>query len=131
MITLTTEQAQQIEEALKLAIRTSYSEHNNIKFEASLATIRAARAQEQAEQEQEPVSVLKASKANFERQFGKQVFADWIYDDLTYSFENASPVRTKDLTDDELRQVLDRSCGDGLMAIARAVIAADREKNRG
>lgn len=44
-ITLPLEKAQQIEEALKLAIRTSYSEHNNIKFEASLATIRAARAQ--------------------------------------------------------------------------------------
>ena len=42
----------------------------------------------------------------------------------------ASHVRTKDLTDDELRQVLDRNCGDGLMAIARAVIAADREKNK-
>lgn len=47
-VTLTAEAAQQIEEALKLAIRTSYSEHNNIKFEASLATIRAARARSAA-----------------------------------------------------------------------------------
>ncbi len=45
--------------------------------------------------EQEPVAILKSSKANFERQFGKQVFADWIYDDLTYSFENAAPVDAK------------------------------------
>ena len=44
---------------------------------------------------QEPVAILKSSKANFERQFGKQVFADWIYDDLTYSFENAAPVDAK------------------------------------
>lgn len=40
-----------------------------------------------------------------------------------------APVRTKDLTDAELRQVLDRNCGDGLMAIARAGIAADRKLN--
>ena len=41
----------------------------------------------------------------------------------------AAPVRTKDLTDAELRQVLDRNCGDGLMAIARAVIQEYRRKN--
>lgn len=42
----------------------------------------------------------------------------------------AAPVRTKDMTDSEIRAVLDKHCGDGLMAIAYAVIAADREKNK-
>ena len=54
MITLTTEQAQQIEEALEFAIRFFDVDHNTrwIDGEQCLASIRAARAQEQAEQEQ-------------------------------------------------------------------------------
>ena len=73
--------------------------------------------------EQEPVGHL------CEASFGRgQVF--WFNKPADNTPLYASPVRTKDLTDDELRQVLDRNCGDGLMAIARAVIAADREKNK-
>ena len=53
---------------------------------------------------QEPVAILKSSKANFERQFGKQVFADWIYDDLTYSFENAAPVDAKAIRAEALEE---------------------------
>ena len=47
--------------------------------------------------------------------------------DLIY----AAPVRTKDLTDDEI-DVLWDSCGDLTLKykFARAVIAADREKNK-
>ena len=40
-----------------------------------------------------------------------------------------SPVRTKDLTDDEIKEIW--SFGNGAIYFARAVIAADREKNRG
>ncbi len=45
--------------------------------------------------------------------------------------KNAAPVRTKDLTDDEI-DVLWDSCGDLTLKykFARAVIAADREKNK-
>lgn len=45
----------------------------------------------------------------------------------------ASPVRTKDLTDDEVVSVLeyyDHEWDETTFAIARAVIAADREKNK-
>lgn len=40
------------------------------------------------------------------------------------------PIRTKDLTDGELTAIWERNAGDWL-ACFRAVIAADREKNRG
>ena len=44
----------------------------------------------------------------------------------------AAPVRTKDLTDDEISNIWDDSSyGDSGIDFARAVIAADREKNRG
>ena len=42
----------------------------------------------------------------------------------------AAPVRTKDLTDDEIAAI-DWKEGETLNDFARAVIAADREKNRG
>lgn len=43
----------------------------------------------------------------------------------------AAPVRTKDLTDDEISRLwYDSSYGDSGIDFARAVIAADREKNR-
>jgi len=53
---------------------------------------------------QEPVAILKSSKANFERQFGKQVFADWVYDDLTYSFESAAPVSAEAIRAEALEE---------------------------
>lgn len=57
MITLTTEQAQQIEEALAFAASHSeYLADDLILYGEALATIRTARAQEQAEQE--PVAVV-------------------------------------------------------------------------
>ena len=44
----------------------------------------------------------------------------------------AAPVRTKDLTDDEIYTLYSEPCSDREMVeFARAVIAADREKNRG
>ena len=51
MITLTEEQAQQIEEALDTAYGLAESGWAEHKYATALATIRAARAQEQAEQE--------------------------------------------------------------------------------
>ena len=40
----------------------------------------------------------------------------------------AAPVRTKDLTDDEIEALANE--GHGWLALCRAVIAADREKNK-
>ena len=43
----------------------------------------------------------------------------------------AAPVRTKDLTDDEIYTLYSEPCSDREMVeFARAVIAADREKNK-
>ena len=45
---------------------------------------------------------------------------------------NAAPVRTKDLTDDEISRLwYDSSYGDSGIDFARAVIAKYKEKNRG
>jgi hypothetical protein len=43
----------------------------------------------------------------------------------------AAPVRTKDLTDDEILQAYINTPYANLIQSVRAVIAADREKNRG
>ena len=43
----------------------------------------------------------------------------------------AAPVRTKDLTDDEIAQAVGSPLDEVYLADFRAVIAADREKNRG
>ena len=121
-ITLTEEQAQQIEEALKLAIRTSYSEHNNIKFEAAISIIRAERAQEQ-----EPVAKVEV------KNWGGLKVVSWVYSKLEEGIHNlyATPVRTKDLTDDEIAALW---ASDGFYRtptdFARAVIAKLREKNK-
>ena len=40
----------------------------------------------------------------------------------------AAPIRTKDLTDDEIVDIWNRNCG--MIDRCRAVIAADREKNK-
>ena len=42
----------------------------------------------------------------------------------------AAPVRTKDLTDDEIAQAVGSPLDEVYLADFRAVIAADREKNR-
>ena len=45
----------------------------------------------------------------------------------------AAPVRTKDLTDDELFNLLEQNYDgswDGMICFARVVISADREKNK-
>ena len=78
-------------------------------------------AHEQAEQE--PVAWKDLTYGNLHHQdFGNSIP---LY---------AAPVRTKDLTDDEIRaiwlKVIDPDGGDEVMALARAVIAADREKNK-
>ena len=123
-VTLTAEQAQQIEEALEDIVRV-FEFETGTPVEA-LATIRAARAQEQAEQE--PV----AWRYKYEGM--------WLFSEdycAEHPFEQtplyAAPVRTKDLTDDEIVSVLeyyDHEWDETTFAIARAVIAADRELNK-
>ena len=85
---------------------------------------------EQAEQEPYAYEVWDVQDQSFTMIYATQLKEfHWIEPENIARVLYAAPVRTKDLTDDELRQVLDRNCGDGLMAIARAVIAADRKLN--
>nr|DAT24721.1 MAG TPA: hypothetical protein [Caudoviricetes sp.] len=50
---------------------------------------------------------------------------------IEYVRKYAAPVRTKDLTDEELNAMWYGNTKDGWLGLFRAVIAADREKNRG
>ena len=124
MITLTTEQAQQIEEALVNLCNSIQLPTSDVK---ALATIRAARAQEQAEQE--PVGVVETSD---EWGVAGVVAAGTSVGTKLY----AAPVRTKDLTNDELQPFLDEwwnlpcDTAHDVKKIFRAVIAADRSKNK-
>ena len=140
MITLTTEQAQQIEEALEQlgeflnAATPSFVDES--KSEA-LSTIRAARAQDQAEQE--PVASVR---------WGRYKECEWTATERLHELLGryregqtplqlyASPVRTKDLTDDELDvffnmywQGKDDADVD-LIEVFRAVIQKYKEKNK-
>ena len=141
MITLTAEQAQQIEEALEDIVRV-FEFETGTPVEA-LATIRAARAQElnlncksvqkrlatqwgyvKADQaEQEPVGRWNWNEAKFEwlTKF------DYHKHHMTPLY--AAPVRTKDLTDEELNDIWYGNTKDGWLGLFRAVISADREKN--
>lgn len=151
-VILTTEQAQQIEEALDESYaELSADSHRDgprclllTTLETAIATIRAARAQEPLSTnldglpanlaEQEQVAVLDIT-------YGREpeCYATPNADDLpegTYRLY-AAHVRTKDLTDDEIVRVFDSIgtwkealFGDLVLKYARAVIAADREKNK-
>ena len=78
--------------------------------------------------EQEPVAIMSPNKANIvgiNTPYAKIGTDDWI---KLY----AAPVRTKGLTDDEIYKLaddVDWAAGDYL-GFARAVIAANREKNK-
>ena len=130
MVALTTEQAQQIEEALV------FYDTEELRDEA-LATIRAAKAQEQAEQEQaeqeqaeqEPVGeVVMESMGVGDAQIVRFRMNGRIPPVGTKLY--AAPVRTKDLPDDEVAKAYMECTGGDIIARCRAVIAADREKNR-
>ena len=75
--------------------------------------------------EQEPVAWLWVSEHGSKR-------LEWEPVEDTSKWKStplyAAPVRTKDLTDDEIKEIW--SFGNGAIYFARAVIAADREKNR-
>ena len=94
MTTLTTEQAQQIEEALDTAYGLAESGWAEHKYATALATIRAARAQEQAEQE--PVAWR---WKNGNEWLNKYTYLDNGAPDCPELCEPlyAAPVRTKDL----------------------------------
>ena len=144
MITLTTEQAQQIEEAL-LRVEQNAEEcmgddgmvmvvpldlYNELT--EALSIIRAARAQEQAEQEPVAEVVLRSHKVGFGRTEERKDIV-FLADVEVGTNLYAAPVRTKDLTDDEiskLRHKIDWTAEWSYVNFARAVIAADREKNK-
>ena len=190
MITLTTEQAQQIEEALVNLCNSIQLPTSDVK---ALSTIRAARAQEQAEQEPvalpnfpEAISLSDLDYAQHEKpdgwddghfktwqdlqvcqrnktalfKYAKQLrelllnsqhlsqkpvgcfygVADHIGNVVRLDIEipigtklYAAPARTKELTADEIEEFYTRIWSGGkksMFAFARAVIAADREKNK-
>ena len=79
--------------------------------------------------EQEPVAIIE-KEAGFETEVYATGHAASLPDGVFKLY--ASPVRTKDLSDDEIDALVDSAC-DSQMPMdmfARAVIAADREKNR-
>ena len=120
MITLTAEQAQQIEEVLADIVRV-YKFDTGTPVKA-LATIRAAKAQEQAEQE--PVTTIRIDR------YGEAHIDAYV--DLPTGEHDvyAAPVRTKDLTDDEIAKAVGSPLDEVYLADFRSVIAAYREKNR-
>ena len=140
---LTAEQAQQIEEAL-IALHLSGNTFTGVKiyFDA-LTTIRAARAQEQAEQE--PMAWAYCPECGsfdvrYEEGSHKQCarcFQEW-YSDVDYSGvvqQNlnrlyVAPLRTKDLTDEEIAQAVGSPLDEVYLADFRAVIAKFKEKNK-
>ena len=81
--------------------------------------------------EQEPVAWMWVSEQGSERLEWESVqdISKWKSTPLY-----TSPVRTKDLTDDEIEKVGHQTLGDAPLnceyEFARAVIAADREKNK-
>ena len=72
-----------------------------------------------------PDDLIMRGVAGEEYPIGRELF------NKTYTFDTAAPVRTKDLTDDEIYEAF-YSCGFGatIAAGGRAAIAADREKNK-
>ena len=144
MITLTTEQAQQIEEALEDIVRV-------FKFETgtpveALASIRAARAQEQAEKEPlmdyERINALREGEQNgaedayfFVRPENdtpslRKMFCQGFERGFHKGLKYASHVRTKDLTDEEQLELARSSVGKSRHWLVAAVIAKLKEKNK-
>ena len=109
---------------------------DDIKLVAEVAWKNGAYCAEQAEQE----PVIDLSKVRHEdkcRYWDDEIFCDCGADShelLKWYRKNAAPVRTKDLTDDEFMAIMDRNRGENHREVvcnfARAVIAADREKNK-
>jgi len=116
-----------------------------IAFE-TLYVIRAARAQEQAEQEPmmdyERINALREGEQNgaedayfFVRPENdtpslRKMFCQGFERGFHKGLKYASHVRTKDLTDDEIARWFGAATEGSLIEFARAVIAADREKNK-
>ena len=120
-----------IEQALEALIEAKVVAEryqNAEKREKAITALREALA-EQAEQE--PVNIDWEPLQNFWRNNSS---IDWQELESAVKCAVATTVRTKDLTDDEIRaiwlKVIDPDGGDEVMAFARAVIAADREKNK-
>lgn len=147
MIRLTTEQAQQIEEALEYARNVcAGSNWSTDDTDEALAAIREARAQEQAEQEPlmdyERINALREGEQNgaedayfFVRPENdtptlRKMFCQGFERGFHKGLKYASPVRTKDLTDEEQLELARSSVGKSRHWLVAAVIAADREKNR-
>ena len=125
---MTTKLEQAARQALEALNKLDFYSDGNIRLypyenetEESITALREALA-EQAEQE--PVFYHAVDK------FGCNRFYYLDEDRPTDAIPlYAAPVRTKDLTDDEIGQIW--ACNEGVeYFFARAVIAADREKNK-
>ena len=73
-------------------------------------------------------AIIALRKALAEQAEHEPVCIDWDTKTDEPIMGYAAPVRTKDLTDDEIKEIW--SFGNGAIYFARAVIAADREKNK-
>lgn len=103
----------------------------------ALSTIRAARAQANTRStseysEQEPAGYWQGT---FNTEGGAILYEVPQVSAFGYRYQNhpvyAYPVRTKDLTDKELDALWHGNTEGGWRGLFRAVIAADRERNRG
>ena len=80
-------------------------------------------------EQQKPMAIIE-KEAGFETEVYATGYADSLPDGVFKLY--AAPVRTKDLTDTELMDCRSSDpAGGSWLESARAVIAADREKNRG
>lgn len=143
MITLTAEQAQQIKEALKYARNVCVgSNWSTDDTDEALSTLRAARAQEQIDEswciDPRPVNgLLSAEQAEQEPVAWMNEINGFICKEKTRSYHvplYAAPVRTKDLTDDEIEKITGHRKVGGNWPVAVLVglslVALDREKNK-
>jgi len=164
MITLTTEQAQQIEESLEEVRFAAIERYDSVRpsCDKALATIRAARAHanarssirsaseysEQAEKEPlmdyERINALREGEQNgaedayfFVRPENdtpslRKMFCQGFERGFHKGLKYAAPVQQVDLTDYEIVRLYAESpmCDSEMIAFARAVIAAYKEKNK-
>lgn len=137
MITLTAEQAQQIEKIIEhLLTDHPTARHHRACIEA-LSIIRAARAQEQAEQEPVAWALSHSQGIIFSSKYpmreSKEIVEQMAREHMGAVVVTplyAAPVRTKDLTPDDIDGLILECALMGKYKLIQAVIAADRELNK-
>ena len=125
MLVMTPDTLQTALTALRDALAEPELNLNCKSVQKRLATVWGYVKAEQAEQE--PVAIIE-KEAGFETEVYATGYADSLPDGVFKLY--TAPVRTKDLTDEELWEAAKTAKSNDLTDAFRAVIAADREKNR-